>query len=111
LCIFSSSFTKGLVFHPIDDYEHPLCICQTLIDPHKKQLYLAPVCKILLTYARVSGFVARWASLWMVIPSVTLCSLTNENYAGQFCRFDNEKVQWMTDSGYSFTDTLILFQN
>jgi hypothetical protein len=52
-------------------------ICQALAQPLRKQLYQAPVSKILLASPIVSGLVvvygvdSQWGSLWMVIHSVS----------------------------------------
>ena len=54
------------------------CIFQALAEPHKRQLYQAPVSKIVLASAIVSGFggclwdgYPRWGSLWMVLSSIS----------------------------------------
>jgi hypothetical protein len=54
------------------------CICQALAEPLRRQLYQAPVSKLLLASTIVSGFGGclwdeswrGWGNLWMVIPSV-----------------------------------------
>ena len=53
-------------------------ICQVLAVPLRRQLNQAPVSKLLLASAIVSGFggclwdrFPRWGSLWMVLPSVS----------------------------------------
>ena len=60
------------------------CICQAVEEPLMKQLYQAPVSKHLLVSITVTefgdcmGWIPRWGSLWMVIPSVSaLHSLSN----------------------------------
>ena len=54
------------------------CICQALAEPLRRQLNQAPVSKLLLASTIVSGFggifmgwIPKWDSLWMVIPSVS----------------------------------------
>jgi hypothetical protein len=56
LGIFSSSFIRGLVFHPIDDCEHPLLYLLGIGIDSQRELCQGPVSKILLAYAIVSGF-------------------------------------------------------
>jgi hypothetical protein len=50
---FSISFTGDPVLCLMNDYEHPL---QALAEPFRRQLYQAPVSKLLLASAVVSGF-------------------------------------------------------
>ena len=54
------------------------CICQALAEALRRQLYQAPVSRLLLASAIVSGFdgcsmgwIPKWGSLWMVISSVS----------------------------------------
>jgi hypothetical protein len=55
-----------------------LCISQAQAESLRRQLYQAPVSKLLLTSAIVSGFggffigwIPRWDSFWVVISSVS----------------------------------------
>ena len=53
---FSNSFIRGPVFHPIDEYEHPLLYLPgTGIVSHKTAIS-GPFSKILLVYSIVSEF-------------------------------------------------------
>jgi hypothetical protein len=51
------------------------CISWALAEPLKRQLYQAPVSKLLLASAILSGFGSclcpKWGSFWMFIPSVS----------------------------------------
>jgi prolipoprotein diacylglyceryltransferase len=55
-----------------------LGICQALSGPLRRQLYQAPVSKLLLASTVVSGFGGcLWCGrLWMVIPSVSVHTLS-----------------------------------
>jgi hypothetical protein len=57
-----------------------LCICQTVVEPLRRQLYQGPVSKHLLASIIVPGFgdciwhmawVPSWASLWIAFPSLS----------------------------------------
>ena len=55
---FSSSLIRDPVFHPIDNYEYPLLYLSGTIRAWllRRELYQAPVSKLLLASTRVSGF-------------------------------------------------------
>ena len=63
---FSSSFTGDLVLCPMDDYEHPLLYLPGTDKGPRRQLYQAPVNRLLLASAIVSGF---GGCLWDGSPS------------------------------------------
>jgi hypothetical protein len=72
---FSSSSTGSLVFHPIDDCEHPLlCLPGTGIASLATaisgsfQQNLAGICNSVCIWWLIMGWIPRWGSLWMVHP-------------------------------------------
>jgi hypothetical protein len=75
---FSSSFIGGPVFHPIDDYEHPLLYLpgtgiasqETAISGSCQQ-NLAGICNSVWVWGLFMGWIPGWGSLWMVLPSVS----------------------------------------
>ena len=75
---FSSSSIGGPVFHPIDDCEHPLLYLpgtgiasqETAISGSCQQ-NLAGICNSVWVWWLYMGWIPRWGSLWMVIPSVS----------------------------------------
>ena len=52
----SSSFIRDSLLSTMLVLEHHLCICQALVETLSRQLYQAPVSKLLLSSAIVSGF-------------------------------------------------------
>jgi hypothetical protein len=52
---FSSSFIRGPVFHPINNWEHTLLYLPDTDIASQRELYHGPVSKIFLAYAIVSG--------------------------------------------------------
>jgi hypothetical protein len=75
---FSRSFTGGPVFHPIDDCEHPLLyVPGTVIASQETaisgscQQNLAGICNSVWVWWLFMGWIPRWYSLWMVLPSVS----------------------------------------
>jgi hypothetical protein len=78
---FSSSFIRGPVFHPIDDYEHPLLYLPgTGIASQKTaisgffQQNLSGICNNVWVWWLYMGWIPRWGSLWMVLNTMTLFS-------------------------------------
>ena len=70
---FSSFSIGGLVFHPIDDCEHPLLyLLGTGIGSHVTaisgsfQRNFAGMCNSVLVWWLIMGWIPRWGSLWMV---------------------------------------------
>jgi hypothetical protein len=50
------------------------CICQAIAEPLRRRLYQAPVSKLLASKIMIvwwlfMGWIPRWGSLWMVLPS------------------------------------------
>jgi hypothetical protein len=78
LITFSSSFFRGPVFHPIDDCEHPLLYFpgtgiasqETAISGSCQQ-NLAGICNSVWVWWLYVGWIPGWASLWMVLSSVS----------------------------------------
>jgi hypothetical protein len=75
---FSSPFIRGPVFHPIDDYEHPLlCLPGIGIASQERamsgscQQNLAGICNSVLVWWLYMGWMSGWGSLWIVLPSVS----------------------------------------
>jgi hypothetical protein len=75
---FSSSSIGGPVFHPIDDYEHPLVyLLGTGIASHKTaisvsfQQNLSGICNSVWDWWLIMGWIPGWGSLWMVHPFVS----------------------------------------
>ena len=75
---FSSSSIGGPVFHPIDDCEHPLLYLPgTGIASHESaisgsfQQNLAGICNSVCVWWLIMGWIPRWGSLWMILPSVS----------------------------------------
>jgi hypothetical protein len=73
---FSSSFIWGPVFHPTDDCEHPLLYLpgtgiasQEIAISGSCQQNLAGVCNSVWVWWLFMGWILRWGSLWMVLPS------------------------------------------
>jgi hypothetical protein len=63
------------VFHPIDDYEHPLLYLPGAgIDSHETailgsfQQNLAGMYNSVCIWRLIMGWIPRWGSLWMVHP-------------------------------------------
>ena len=75
---FSSSSIRGPVFHPIDDWEHPLLYLpgtslasqETAISASLQQ-NLAGECNSVCVWWLIMGWTPRWSSLWMVYPFVS----------------------------------------
>jgi hypothetical protein len=70
---FSSFSIGGPVFHPIDDYEHPLLYLQgTGIASQETAISgfflqnLAGMCNSVCIWWLIMGWIPRWGSLWMV---------------------------------------------
>jgi hypothetical protein len=77
LGIFFSSFSRGPVFHPIDDCEHPLLNLPGIgIDSQERamsgscQQNLSGTCNSVWVWWLYMRWIPGWVSLWMVIPSV-----------------------------------------
>ena len=75
---FSSSFIGSPGFHSIDDCEHPLLYLQgTGIAPEETtisgscQQNLAGICNSVWVWWLFMGWILRWGSLWMVLPSIS----------------------------------------
>jgi hypothetical protein len=75
---FSSSFTGDPVFHPIDDCEHPLLhfpgtgiASQEIAISGSCQQNLAGICNSVWVWWLFMGWIPRWDSLWIVLPSVS----------------------------------------
>ena len=75
---FSSSFIRGPVFHPIDDCEHPLLYLsgtgrasQGRAISGSCQRALVGICNSVCVWWLFMGWIPRWGSIWMVIPSVS----------------------------------------
>jgi hypothetical protein len=78
LGIFSSSFIGGPVFHSIDDCEHPLLYLpgiglasQEITISRSCQQNLAGICNSVWVWCLFMGWISRWGSLGMVLPSVS----------------------------------------
>jgi hypothetical protein len=78
LGIFSSSSIGGPVFHPIDDCEHPLLYLpgtgiasQEIAISGSCQENLVGICNSVWVWWLIVGWIFRWDSLWMVLPSVS----------------------------------------
>jgi hypothetical protein len=78
LGIFSSSFIGDLALHPMDDCEHPLLYLSGTGRASEKtaisgscQQALAGICNSVWVWWLFMGWIPRWNSLWMVIPSVS----------------------------------------
>ena len=75
---FSSSFFRGLVFHPIADCEHPLLYLpgtgrasqETTISGSCQQA-LVGIYNNVWVWWLFTEWISRWGSLWMVMPSVS----------------------------------------
>ena len=75
---FFSSYIGDPVFHPIDDYEHPLLYFlgtgiaspETAISGFFQQ-NLSGICNSVWNWWLYMGQIPRWGSLWMVFPSVS----------------------------------------
>jgi hypothetical protein len=81
---FSGSLFGDPVRIPMGGWEDDLCICQALVEPLRRQLYQAPVSKLLLASTKVSGFsdclwngspggeVSRWSFLQFLLHTLSL---------------------------------------
>jgi hypothetical protein len=75
---FSSSFIGDLVLCPIDDCEHPLLYLpstgrapqETAISGSCQQA-LVGICHSVWVWRLFMGWIPKWGSLWMVVPSVS----------------------------------------
>jgi hypothetical protein len=74
---FSSSSIGAPLFHPTDDYEHPLLYLPgTGIASHKTaisgsfQQNVAGMCNSVYVWSLIMGWIPEWGSLWMVSPLV-----------------------------------------
>jgi hypothetical protein len=73
---FSSSFIRGPVFHPIDDYEHPLLYLPGIASEERAmsgscQQNLSGICNRVWVWWLIMGWIPSWCSLWMVFPSIS----------------------------------------
>ena len=74
---FSISFIGDLVLHPMDDCEHPLLYLpgtgiapqKTALSGYSKQA-LVGICHSVWVWWLFIGWIPKWGSLWMVVPSV-----------------------------------------
>jgi hypothetical protein len=75
---FSSSSIGGPVFHPIDDYEHPLLYLPgtgkasqetAILGPFQQNL--AGICNSVCIWWLIMGWIPGCGSLWMALPSVS----------------------------------------
>jgi hypothetical protein len=74
---FSSFSIGGSVFHPIDDYEHPLLYLpgtgiasyETAISG-SLQKNLAGICNSVWVWWLITGWIPWWGSLWIVHPFI-----------------------------------------
>jgi hypothetical protein len=80
---FYISFIRGPVFHPIDDCEHPLLYLpgtgiasQGRAISGSCQENLSGICNSVWVWCLYMGWIPRWGSVWMVLPSVSALSLT-----------------------------------
>ena len=81
---FSSFPIGGLVFHPIDDCEHPLLYLlgtgiasnETSI-PGSLQQNLAGICNSVWVWWLIMGWVPRCSSLWMVHPFISALNVVS----------------------------------
>jgi hypothetical protein len=77
LCTFSRSSIGGPVFHPINDYEHPLLYFpgtdiasqETAISGSFQQ-NLAGICSSVWVWWLIMRWAPRWGSLWLVHPFI-----------------------------------------
>jgi hypothetical protein len=75
---FSSSFFRSPVFHPLDDYEHPLvylpdigiALWEIAISGSCQQ-NLSGICNSVWVWWLYMGWIPRWGSLCMVLPSIS----------------------------------------
>jgi hypothetical protein len=75
---FSSSFIGDPVFHPIDDCDYPLLYLpgtvissQETVMSKSCQQNLAGICNSVWVWWLFMGRIPGWASLWMVLPSIS----------------------------------------
>jgi hypothetical protein len=75
---FSSSFIRGPVFHPIVDCEHPLLYLpgtgitsQEIAISGSCQQNLAGICNSVWVWWLYMGWIPKWGSVWMVLPSIS----------------------------------------
>jgi hypothetical protein len=75
---FSSSFNGDPVFHPVDDCEHPLLnfpgtgiASQDIAISGSFQQNLVGICNGAWVWWLFMGWIPRWGSLWMVLPSLS----------------------------------------
>jgi hypothetical protein len=86
LSTLSSSFIGGPVFHLIDDCEHPLLYLpgtgiasqETAISGSCQQ-NLAVICNSVWVWWLFMGWIPRWGSLWIVVPSVSTSNFVSVN--------------------------------
>jgi hypothetical protein len=75
---FSSSFVGGLVFHPIDDYGHPLLYLpgtgiasqETAISGSCQQNF-SGICNSVWIWWLYMGWIPGWGRLWMVLSFIS----------------------------------------
>jgi hypothetical protein len=70
------------MFHPIDDYEHPLLYLPStgIVSPKTTisgsfQQNLAGICNSVWVWWLIMGWIPGWGSLWMVHPFVSAPNL------------------------------------
>jgi hypothetical protein len=78
LCTFSISSIGGPVFHPVDDCEHPLLYLpvtgiasQETAKSGSCQQNLVGIGNSVWIWWLFMGWIPRWGSVWMVLPSVS----------------------------------------
>ena len=82
----SSSFIEDPVFHPMDDCEHPVLYLpgtwrasqETAISGSFQQA-LIDICHSVWVWWLFMGWIPRWDSLWMVLPSISAPNFVSVN--------------------------------
>jgi hypothetical protein len=85
---FSSSFIRGSVFHPIDDYHHPLLYLPGIgRDSQERamsgscQQNLSGICNSVWVWWLYMGWIPRWGSL---CSELCLCNSFHRSRAGEW---------------------------
>jgi hypothetical protein len=101
----SSFFIRGPAFHPIVDCEHPLLYLpgigiasQERAMSESCQQALVGICNSVWDWWLYMGWIPRWGSLWMVLPSFSALNFVTPSMGILFPILRNSKISTLLSS-------------